>query len=117
MTYSGALAMIAAVATRIRKSVRPYLYLDEWIEHRGLNNETIANRLGRDHSTIWRWRKEKRRLTPEKQAELASALDIAPEELWRPPQRISLDAILKDATDDVRARAADIVRVLIKTGT
>jgi transcriptional regulator with XRE-family HTH domain len=106
--------MIAAMVTRIRKGVRPYLYVDEWMAFRDLSDEKIANRLGRDRVTIWRWRKEKRRLTPEKQAELAHALDIEPEQLWRPPTDVSLDAMVKDVPAELKQTALDIVSRLIR---
>lgn len=102
------------MVTRIRKSVRPHLYLEEWITARGLNPATLAGRMERDRTTVWRWVQEQNRLTPDKIAALAAALDLEPEELWRPPARRSLDAMLKDQPDDVLDMAADIVGRLIK---
>lgn len=97
----------------IRKGARGHLYLDEWFEVRGVNDEKVANRLGVTRQTVWKWRTQQNRLDPGKIAQLASALDCEPEELWRPPSRPSLDAIVKDASDDLQATAADIVRRLV----
>lgn len=103
-------AIITNMATRIRKGVRPHLYVTEWFENRGLNDEKVGARVGVDRATIFRWRKEQHRLNPDKIAALAKALDIEPQELWRPPARPSLDALVKDASDDVVSMAFDIVK-------
>lgn len=95
---------------QIRKGARPHLYVDEWFAERGVNDEKVGNRLGRDRATIFRWRKEQHRLNPDKIAALAKALDLEPEELWRPPARRSLDALVKDSSDDVVSMAFDIVK-------
>jgi transcriptional regulator with XRE-family HTH domain len=105
--------MIASMVTHIRKTARARLFIAEWIEHRGLSDEKIANRIGVARETVWKWRNQPRRLDPDKLAALALALDIEPEELWRPPHRVSLDALVKDAPDDLHATAADIVRRLV----
>ena len=102
------------MATRIRRLVRPHLYLEEWIEFRGLNPATLAGRMERDRTTVWRWVKEQDRLNPSKMAEIAHALDLEIEELFRPPPRRSLDAMLKDQSEDIQDMAADIVSRLIK---
>jgi len=60
-----------------------YLYIDEWFERRGVNDEKVANRIGVTRSAVFKWRKEQDRLSPEKMAQLAAALDIEPAELWR----------------------------------
>jgi hypothetical protein len=54
------------------------------------------------------------RLNPEKIARLASALDCEPADLWRSPVGPpSIDAMMREAPDDVRGMAIDIVRRLI----
>lgn len=112
------LATIAAMATtRIRQSARRHLYIDEWLEHRGLSDETMGGRLGVARETVWRWRTQQHRLNPEKIAALASALDIDPIQLWSPPTRTSVDAMLTDASDDLRQKAAEMVSILVRTGT
>lgn len=108
--------MSIMATTRIRRGARAHLYIDEWMEDRGLNDEKVANRLGVTRQTIWKWRKEQHRLDPGKIAQLATALDCEPYELWRPPGLTSLDAIVADAPEEVRNTAADIVRRLVSKG-
>lgn len=105
-------ATITGMATRIRRSARIHLYITEWFEERGLNDEQVASRLDPpvDRATVFRWRKEQHRLNPEKIGKLAHALDLEPEELYRPPGKPSLDAIIKDADADVQSMAVDIIR-------
>lgn len=97
-------------AIQIRRGARPHLYVTEWFEQRGVNDEKVGDRIGVDRATIFRWRKEQHRLNPDKIAALAKALDLEPEDLWRPPARPSLDALIKDAPDDVVSMAFDIVK-------
>lgn len=110
--------MIAGMATtpRIGQRRRAHLYIDEWFEHRGLNDAKVAAKLEIDRTTVWKWRTNPSRLDPGKMEALAAALDIEPAELYRPPTRPSLDAITKDFPDDLQQKAAEIVRLLGKTG-
>lgn len=94
----------------IRRGVRGHLYIEEWFQERGLNDEKVGNRIGVDRATVFRWRKEQHRLNPQKIAALAEALNLEPEELWRPPARRSLDALVKDASDEVVEMAFDVVK-------
>lgn len=105
-------AIVVNMATPpgIRRGARPHLYIEEWFRERGLNDEKVGNRIGVDRATVFRWRKEQHRLNPEKIAALAEALDLEPQELWRPPTRPSLDALVKDSSDDVVNMAFDIVK-------
>lgn len=86
------------------------------MEERGLSDEKIAGRIGVARETVTRWRGQQHRLNPDKIAALASALDLEPEELWRPPSRPSLDALMKDASEELHSTAADIVRRLVRRG-
>lgn len=109
--------MIACMATdRIGQRRRAHLYIDEWFEFRGLNDAKVGQRLGLDRTTVWKWRTNPNRLDPGKMEALAGALDIEPAELYRPPSRPSLDAIAADYPDDLQQKAAEIVRLLGKTG-
>lgn len=83
------------------------------MDYRGLSDERAAGRLGVSRETVWKWRTQQDRLTPSKMAALASVLDIEPEELYRLPDRPSLDAMVKDQPEDIQNMAADIVRRLI----
>lgn len=104
------------MATRIGRLKSSHIYLKEWLNHRGLSDERAAQRLGIDRTTLWKWRTQPRRLTRDKLASLAVILDIEPEELYRPPDRPSLDAMIKNAPEDVQKMAVDIVQRLVKRG-
>lgn len=111
------------MATRIGQRRRAHLYLDEWFAHRSLNDAKVADRLGIDRTTVWKWRTNPSRLDPGKMDALAAALDIEPADLYRPPSEPkpkpppgSLDEIAKDYPEDLRQKAAEIVRLLGKTG-
>jgi len=104
------------MVTRIRTGARTHLYISQWREHRGLSVEALAGRLDVERQTIWRWENEQHRLNPEKIGALAVALDIEPEDLWRMPARRSIDAILKDAPDELHDTAIDIVQRLARRG-
>jgi transcriptional regulator with XRE-family HTH domain len=107
------------VTDHIRKGARPHLYIEEWMDSRGLNDERLAGRLGVDRVTVTRWRdpEKQHRLNPPKIAAIAEALDIQPHQLWQPPTRPSLDALLHDASDEVVQRAASVIELTFKTGT
>lgn len=105
--------MRTAMATRIGQKRKLHLYVKEWMDHRGLSDERVANRLGVARETIFRWRTEQHRLNPEKLAQLAAALDMEPQEFYRPPGQVSLDALLVGAPDDLRDTAVDIVKRLV----
>jgi transcriptional regulator with XRE-family HTH domain len=102
------------MVTEIRHGARPHLYIDEWMTERGVSLDKMAGRIGVARNTIWRWKTEQHRLNPEKIAALATALDLQPEDLWRPPGRQSIDAVLAESPDDLYATAFDIVTRLAK---
>lgn len=102
----------------IRKGARVHLYISEWMEKRGLNDEKLGQRFKPpvDRSTVFRWRKEQHRLNPGKIAALADALDLTPQELWRPPppdNQPSLDALVEAAPPELRATVTDVVKRLV----
>jgi transcriptional regulator with XRE-family HTH domain len=102
------------MVARIHSHRRGYLFLREWMEHRRLGDERLAGRLGVARETVTRWRNQQHRLNPEKIARLASALDCDPADLWRSPDAPpSIDALVREAPEDVRGMALDIVRRLI----
>lgn len=108
------------MVTKIYPRRRGHLYIAEWMEHRGLSDEKLAGRLDVARETVTRWRSQQHRLNPDKIAAIAKALDIEPEELWRPPppsNRPSIDAMLKGASDDAVQKLAEVAAILLKTGT
>ena len=104
------------MVTRIRKGARRHLYIEEWMAYRGLSDEKLANRLEVARETVTRWRGQQHRLNPDKIAAIASALDCEPEELWHPPSRPSLDALVKDRPDLEVAQAAAMLKLWVGRG-
>ena len=90
---------------------------------RGLSDERLAGRLGVARETVTRYRNEQHRLNPEKIAAIAAALDLEPPDLWQlpPPRdrrpRPSIDAILRDASEEAFEKVADLAALLAKTGS
>lgn len=105
------------------KRRKAQLYIDEWFEHRGVNDTQVASLIGVDRTTVWKWRNKHSRLDPGKMELLAGVLQIEPNQLYGPPgapppapPAESLDEIVKDYPDDLKRKAADIVRLLGRTG-
>jgi len=86
------------------------------MESRGLTDEKLAGRLGVSRQTVWKWQGQQHRLTPGKIAQLANALDIEPEDLWRTPSRPSVDALLADAPDETVQKAIEMIGILRRSG-
>jgi transcriptional regulator with XRE-family HTH domain len=99
---------------RIRKSAKGHLYVEEWLEHLGISDDALAGRLNIARTSVWRWKNEQHRLSPGKIQQLADALGIKPVQLWSLPTRPSLDALLDDATDEVRQQAAEMLKILVR---
>jgi transcriptional regulator with XRE-family HTH domain len=96
----------------IRKGARLHYYIKEWIEHLGLTDDEVAARMGlASRSSVWKLYTEQHRLTPEKVARVADALDRHPNELLFPPNVPSLDALAEGASPEERAAmVTDIIR-------
>ena len=90
-------------------------------EHRkakGLSAVIMAGRLGIERESYYRLERHPEKLNAGELAELADALNIEPEALWRlPDSRPSLDAMVRGAPDDLKDMAADIVgRLMARRG-
>lgn len=107
----------AGMVTRIHKSVRRRLFLKEHREAKKVGPEVMAGRLNIDRVSVHRWEREPQRMTPGKQEAYAHALGLEPEDLWRPPGTPSVDSLLARAPDELRQKAAEMVAILLKTGT
>lgn len=107
---------VAGMVTRIHKHAPKRLFLKEHREAKGVSAETMAGRLGIERESVYRLEREPRRVNAEKQAAYAAALDMEPEELWRPPGTPSLDSLVKGIPEEVRAMIANMVRAA-RTGT
>jgi transcriptional regulator with XRE-family HTH domain len=91
------------------------LYIDEWQSRRGFSDEEMAERIGLSaRNSFWRWKNLQTRLDPIKIEMIADALGIEPEDLWRHPDRPSIDSLLKDADDTLLEKARDIVTRLVR---
>lgn len=99
-------------------AIRHWLYIAEWMKERGLSDEKLAEKLGLARETVTRYRDQQHRLNTPKIARLAAALDLEPEQLWRPPNpnRPSLDAMLRDAPDELVQDAAAQAAILLRSG-
>lgn len=108
---------------KLQRRRKPLLYIAEWRGQRGLSQEQLGARIaleaddgtvrrGVGKNTISRWEIDQKRLNPYKIAAIAEALDLEQEDLYRPPTRPSLDAIVKNESDDILSTAIDIVRRL-----
>lgn len=102
------------IITKIEAAPRDLLYITEWMDKLDLKDEIVAKRMRKPRVTVWRWRTEQKRLNPKKIAALASAMGLTPGDLWRPPNRPSLDAIVKDASDELVERIATIITIMVK---
>jgi transcriptional regulator with XRE-family HTH domain len=107
--------MLTGMVTRIGTGKRQHLYIEEHMRAKGLSDQDVADRLETSRVTVYRWRKEQRKLTPEKIAALAEAIGIDPEQFWRLPGRPSVDAILRDAPIEIVAEiAAEAARKVVR---
>jgi DNA-binding Xre family transcriptional regulator len=100
----------------IRKGAKPHLYIREWIEHRDISVIQLAGRLGVDRSAVYKWLSGDRRLETGTVAHIAEALGCLPQDLWRPPSRPSLDALLADQPDSMVSKAAEMIEILKRAG-
>jgi transcriptional regulator with XRE-family HTH domain len=95
------------------KRVQRRLFLKEHREAQGISASQMGERLGIERESVYRLEKKHWGVSSQKQAEYAHALGLEPEDLWRLPGGTSLDAIISQAPDELKAMAADIVRRLV----
>ena len=93
---------------------RAHLFITEWLRDQGLSDQDVADKLGVNRETVWRWQTEQHRLNPQKILQLADLCGIEPGEFWHLPGVRSVDSILRGAPDDVRELAANVVQQLIR---
>lgn len=101
------------MVTRIHKMAPRRLFLREHRKAKGVSAETMAGRLDMERESVLRLEREPQRANPEKQAAYAAALELEPEELWRPPGTPSVDAMIHNAPEDVQKMVVDVVRRMI----
>jgi len=111
-----------AMVTQIYGWRSGHLFIAEWMEEKEVSDEQLAGRLDPPvaRETVTRWRNQQHRLNPAKIAAIAAALDIRPQQLWRPPPpdtRPSIDEMLEDASDELVRQAAEMTAILRRTGS
>ena len=118
LTYTGPMVI------QIRKGARPHVYLREWRKHLDLKATAMADRLEIERESYYRLERDPDKLNVAELREIAEAMGIEPTRLWEPPPppglapRVSLDAIVRDATDSqVEALATLLKQAVGKTGT
>lgn len=105
---------VKSMVVRIRRGAKEHLYIREHMEAKGLTDLILAGRLGVAPVTVWRWRKSQRQLNDPKLRALAHAIGLEPEDLYRPPGRESIDAKLKNASEEVYEIVRDLALRLTK---
>jgi transcriptional regulator with XRE-family HTH domain len=89
-------------------------YLKEWREKVGWTQEQLAHRVGKSKSQISRYEKGLRDPTLSSAQHLADALDIRIEDLFRPPNLPSADAILASLPREDRQRIMAMIEAYVK---
>jgi transcriptional regulator with XRE-family HTH domain len=89
---------------------RPRHYLRKWREVKTLTQEELANKAGTYKSIISRIETGKHGLELALLFRLTMALDILPGQLFQDPDRVSLDFITRDDSDEQVDAIAAVVR-------
>lgn len=106
----------AGMATPKSKPSRRRLFLAEHREAAELSADDVAEALGIDRVSVYRWERQQHRLNPDKQTAYAHAVGVEPEDLWRRPGRPSVDGMLAKVPDDQVQGVAEMVAIWLKTG-
>lgn len=88
------------------------IYLKEWREARGLTQAQLAGRLGVTDVTVSRWELGKALLNTDVLAAISEALNIEPQDLYHPPDRPSVESLLRDQPEEVRDQAINLIRAI-----
>jgi transcriptional regulator with XRE-family HTH domain len=109
MATPGIVARVVTRKPKPPKALPRRLFLKEHREAKGVSAGDMAERFGIERESVYRLEREPWRVNSEKQAQWAMALQIEPEDLWRPPGPPSLDGLLSSQPEDVREMVRDIV--------
>jgi transcriptional regulator with XRE-family HTH domain len=104
--------MVARIGPRNSKRWR--VFFKEWREAKELTQEQLAARLGTTHVTISRMETGAREWNAGYLSAMAEALGIEPQDLFHHPSRPTLDELLRDASEEDRNRALEVVKTLTK---
>lgn len=67
---------------------RPRIHFGEWLDYFGYEDSEFVELLGITRQSVWRYRREPNRLSPDVMVRIGEILGIHPEQLWHsPPQR------------------------------
>lgn len=88
------------------------LYIAEWRESRGLTQKQFGDRLGVTDVTVSRWELGRVLLNTNVMAAIAEALNIEPQDLYHPPDRPSVESLLRDQPEEVRDQAVAIIKAI-----
>lgn len=101
---------------RIRKGVRPHVYLREWRKAKDIKAPVMADRLGIERESYYRLERNPHTLSVAELIEIAEAFGIDHRRLWEPPPepglrpRVSLDDIVAGQPDAQVEGLADMLR-------
>lgn len=109
--------MPAQIRNRLRRPAR--VYLQEWIEHRGLTAEQLAGRLDTSKSVVSKLATGKQRYNQDWLEAIAYALDCEVQQLYRPPNAPTANELLSMMTPEARETAMNVLVDLskLRTGT
>lgn len=113
---------MAKTVKPIPKPTRPRHYVREWRKHRGLTQETLAERIGKTHGAISQLERGLIDYTQGMLEALAYALRCEPGDLLsinpeKEGEVIDLTVLLRHAPPVVRQQAFAVVQTLLQTGT
>lgn len=92
------------------------LFIREWMEHRHIDNERMAERMDCGPGTVSKLLNGKMKMTTEWMMGFADALDVAVPDLFRDPEQPTADDLLRNATPEQRVQAVAIIDALLKAG-
>ena len=104
--------MVARIGPRNQSRWR--VYFKEWRRNKELTQKQLADRLGTTHVTVSRMENGRREWNAGYLVAMAETLGIEPQDLFHHPDRPTLDELLRNASDDDRKRALEVVKTLMK---
>ena len=95
----------------------PHVFIREWIDHSGLDQQIIADRMGCAPGTLSKLINGGMKLTNEWIARIANALDVSFLDLFHHPDRPTSEDLLRDVPDEKREEIVGVIKLLTtKTG-
>ena len=109
--------MPTPIRNKLRRPAR--VYLQEWIEYRGITAERLAGRLETSKSVVSKLVTGKQRYNQAWLEAIAYALDCDVQQLYRPPTAPTANELLSMMTPEARETAMNVLVDLskLRTGT